>query len=96
MGFATYARAVVPYRMGDRVRFAGAGADVDIEGVAVSPGWLAVADLNGAVFVPPAAIGAVARRARQAAEEESANLEAIRAGSDPAAVLVGRGGQRPA
>jgi len=90
MGFPTYARAIVPFRMGDRVRFLRAGADVDIEGVAVSPGWLAVADLNGAVFVPPAAVEAVIRRAREASVEESAALEAIRAGSDPAAVLVRR------
>ncbi len=92
MGFPTYARGVVPVRTQDRVRFVRAGAAADIDGVAVRPGWLAVADLNGAVFVPPEAAGAVVDRARAAAAEERRVLAAVRAGSDPAVQLGYRRG----
>ena len=91
MSFPTYARGVTPVRGRDRVRFVESGAEADIEGVAVRPGWLVVADLSGAVFVPPEAADTVIHRAREAAATERSVLEAIRAGSDPAAAL----GDRP-
>jgi 4-hydroxy-4-methyl-2-oxoglutarate aldolase len=54
LGFPTYARGVHPAQMRGRLRLAGVGVPVEIDGSVVEPGCFAVADASGAVFLPAA------------------------------------------
>ena len=54
LAFPTYARGVYPAQMRGRLRLAGVGVPVEIDGSVVEPGSFAVADASGAVFLPAA------------------------------------------
>lgn len=51
LGFPTYARGVHPAQARGRLELVATGVPVDIDGCIVPPGWLAVADASGAVFL---------------------------------------------
>lgn len=88
LGLPSYAAGTSPVRAAGRLRFAGAGGPVRLDGVLVRPGWHAVADASGVVLIPPEAAADVGRLARSAEAAEAALLDRIRAGADPAEVLA--------
>lgn len=87
--FPVFARAVHPARIRARLRLAGHGADVVIDGAVVHPGDIAVADADGAVFLPFADLPRVARRAAERAAIEHQMLARLAEGADPRDLFPG-------
>ncbi len=90
--FPCFARGVHPAGMRGRLRLVSAGEPVDVDGAAVAPGSLAVADASGVVFVPHERRVEALALASERRSREHRLLQAIVGGADPRAVLdsVGR------
>jgi len=83
IGFPTYARGVYPAQIRGRLRLAGVGVPVEIDGSIVEPGGFAVADASGAVFVPATSEVAVVALAAELRRNEEQQFRAIREGTHP-------------
>ncbi len=89
LSFPVYARAAVPTTARGRVIELATNATVTIDGVAVAPGDLVLADGSGVVFVPAAAAGEVLATAEQLATREAELAAQIDRGLPPTEVLGG-------
>ncbi len=85
--FPCFARGTHPAGMRGRLRLVSAGEPVDVDGAAVAPGSVAVADASGIVFVPPERRAEVLALAADRCSRERRLLQAIEGGGDPRAVL---------
>jgi regulator of RNase E activity RraA len=83
LGFPVFARGAVPYDINGRLEVVGHTSRVTVGTVEIAPGDLIVADDDGVVVVPSAAIDEVVARVAAKAEVESAFLAAIRDGVLP-------------
>jgi 4-hydroxy-4-methyl-2-oxoglutarate aldolase len=89
LGFPLYARAAVPTTARGRVIELATNATVTIDGVAVAPGDLVLADGSGVVFVPAGAAEEVLASAEQLAIREAGLAARIDRGLPPTEVLGG-------
>jgi 4-hydroxy-4-methyl-2-oxoglutarate aldolase len=89
LGFPLYARAAVPTTARGRVIELATNATVTIDGVAVAPGDLVIADGSGVVFVPAGAAEEVLAAAEQLATREAELADQIDRGLPPSEVLGG-------
>ncbi len=80
MGFAVWARATSPYDSQNRHRVVDIDVRVEIDGVAIQPGDLVLADDDGVVVVPRQAEAEVLQRAWTKVHAENVTRDAIRAG----------------
>jgi regulator of RNase E activity RraA len=74
LGFPTYARGVHPASARGRLRLAGVGEPVDLDGFLVQNGSFAVADSSGAVFLAAEQAAVAVELAGRRRQEESARL----------------------
>jgi 4-hydroxy-4-methyl-2-oxoglutarate aldolase len=80
MGFAVWARATCPYDSQNRHRVVDIDVQVEIDGVAIHPGDLVLADDDGVVVVPRHVEDEVLRRAWTKVHAENVTRDAIRGG----------------
>ena len=80
MGFAVFARGTCPYDSMNRQRVKAIDVSVEIDGVALHPGDLVIADTDGVVVVPQDAEAEALRRAWAKVHDENVTRDAIRAG----------------
>ena len=91
MDFPVFARGRSPVDTRYRGKMMWADVPVEFCGVAVSPGDLVVADMDGIVFVPAALVGKVVAQARAKVEAEDTMRAGLEAG-EPLAALFARHG----
>ena len=87
LGFPTYARGVYPGAMRGRLELVAVDEPVDIDGVLVEPGCVAVADASGVVFLPSERADEAFALAAELRGREDKRLRAITEGADPRTVL---------
>lgn len=80
MSFPVFARGMNPYDSKDRQRVIDIDVRIELDGIAVCPGDLIAADIDGVVIVPAAAETRVVRAAWEKAHAENRVRDAIRAG----------------
>jgi regulator of RNase E activity RraA len=81
MGFLCFARGTSPLDSRDRQRVAAVDVPVEIGGVAIAPGDLVLADLDGVVVVPRAVQAQALRLACEKVTAENRVRDEIRAGA---------------
>jgi len=81
MGFPVFARGTSPLDSLHRQRVRAVDVPVEIGGVAIHPGDLVVADLDGVVVIPQAVEGEAIRRAWEKVTAENKVRDEIRSGS---------------
>jgi regulator of RNase E activity RraA len=89
LGFPLYARAAVPTTARGRAIELATNVPVTIDGVAVSPGDLTIADGSGVVFIPASGATEVLAEAERLAAREAELAAQIDSGLPPTAVLGG-------
>jgi regulator of RNase E activity RraA len=87
MTFPVFGRAVVPVSARGRIVQLAMEEPVAFAGVTVNPGDFVLADRNGVVFVPEAALDRVLDLAERIVARESAMAEAVRAGQPVTEVM---------
>jgi 4-hydroxy-4-methyl-2-oxoglutarate aldolase len=87
LGLPVYALAAVPATARGRQAEVGWNTPVEVAGVTVTPGDLAVADGSGVVFVPAGRAAEVVAAAERIAAREAAMADRLRAGEPASAVL---------
>lgn len=87
LGFPVYARATTPVTARGRVVERDWNVDVEIAGVAVSPGDYVIADRTGVVFIAKQDIEAVLEKAEFLQAKEAAMVARIRAGESMPTVM---------
>lgn len=80
IGFPVFAKGTVLYGPGSIIRPVAADVPVVCGGVAVSPGDIVVADVDGVIVVPKEAIGAVARAKNELLAKEEVVRRKIESG----------------
>jgi regulator of RNase E activity RraA len=80
LGFPVWARGTSPRDVHGRLEFGPHGVPVEIDGIAIAPGDLVVADADGVVVVPAAVTGDVLRRAGEKAAAEGGLRHAVLGG----------------
>jgi 4-hydroxy-4-methyl-2-oxoglutarate aldolase len=90
LGFPTYACGVYPARSRGRLGLAAAGEPVKLDGGIVESGSFAIADADGAVFLPAASESDVLSLAADLRAVEEEQLRAVREGADPRVVFAPR------
>ncbi len=82
LGFPVFARGTSPLDVDGRLDFGPHGVPVEVDGVAIGPGDLVVADVDGVVVVPAGVAPDVLRRAgEKAGREEELRLAVL--GGEP-------------
>lgn len=90
LGVALLARGFTPASARGRYREAETGGTVQVAGIEVAPGDIAVLDASGVVFFPKALTRAVIARTAEIAAFEGEFERALRDGGDPRKVLGAR------
>jgi regulator of RNase E activity RraA len=80
MGFTTFARGTCIYDSQNRQRVIDIDVPVEIDGVRIAPGDLAIADTDGLVIVPRAIESKALRRAWEKVHAENVTRESIKGG----------------
>jgi regulator of RNase E activity RraA len=81
LGFPVWARGTSPRDVHGRLEFGPHGVPVTVDGVAIAPGDLVVADADGVVVVPAAVADDVLRRAAEKASAEDELRDAVLGGT---------------
>lgn len=87
--FPVFARAATPFTARGRIAEIGWDIQIDIGGVAVNPGDLALADGSGVVFVPQDRAEEVLKKAEEIQAKEAAMAAAVKAGKPVSDVMGG-------